>query len=497
MSLASKTLLILLLTAVSLVAAVYQTTRWLLLPRFLEGEHHDMQAAVQRVQHEFEDEIAGLAATASDYGEWDRTYDFMRRRTPDYIEIEYKNETLQGLQVNSVTLLDTQRRVVYLKAYDLARAQETGPSPELERFLTSNDWSKGALQGSRARSGILLLSEGPVFIAASPILTSARKGPARGLLVMTRNLDPRVLAAMKSFLNTDLAVELTSSPSLPQDFRDAMSASGAGQVVVQPMSPDWAAGYSLLADVSGRPALVIRVIQPRQFLQNARTSLHYLLAGFCIIGAVFIATTILLLRYAVLRRVTSLNSQIRNIGERRDLAARVRTDGGDELAKLAEAVNTLLDSLQQRDNQFRLVAENIHQVLWVKDEVNGKVTYVSPAGQKLGGQPQETLYADPDTLRDAIHAEDQNAVADMLRRQSEGREGEAEFRIVQPDGSIHWVWRRHFPVFDSQGRLAQTVGVSEDVTEYKDAEEALLKSQDDLWNVMLASAGAPNCAQIK
>ena len=53
----------------------------------------------------------------------------------------------------------------------------------------------------------------------------------------------------------------------------------------------------------------------------------------------------------------------------------------------------------------------------------------------------------------------------------------AEYRIIQPDGSLRWIWDRAFPVRDETGRIYRFVGIAEDITERKRAEEALRRSE--------------------
>lgn len=51
---------------------------------------------------------------------------------------------------------------------------------------------------------------------------------------------------------------------------------------------------------------------------------------------------------------------------------------------------------------------------------------------------------------------------------------ELEHRIVRPDGSVRWVYDRAHPYFDEKGNLLRYVGGTLDITERKQAEEALV-----------------------
>jgi PAS domain S-box-containing protein len=486
MSLTAKTLLILLLAAATMTAGVYLGTRRLLLPRFLEGERHDVRAVLTRAQNALKDELSQLAATTNDYGAWDRSYEFMLHPSVDYVRTEYQNETLQGLDIDSVTLLDNQQRLVWGKSF--GRQDNGSVDPDLSSILRSHPWVKRRLVSASAGAGILLLRGQPLVIAASPILRSDRQGPSRGLLLMTRRIDDALVSSMQSELQDGLSVRSVPDFAPDPGFAAVKSELEGGEgMAVRPLDEKTVAGYELLKDVNGVPALGIKVTTQRTFLRQGLLSLRYLLAGLCLSAVVFVAVTLLMIRHAVLARITDLNNQIRRLGERRELTQHVQVPGKDEISRLGEAVNVMLGALRQSDSQFRLIAENIHQVLWIKDEVTQKISCISPIANQRGGHWQELLSNDEQLLQ-SVDPEDRVAVEDMLLRQQQGRQGEAEFRVRAPDGQVCWVWRRHFPVFDGQGKLKQTVGVSEDVTEYKSAEEALLRSQDELWNVMMASA---------
>jgi hypothetical protein len=85
----------------------------------------------------------------------------------------------------------------------------------------------------------------------------------------------------------------------------------------------------------------------------------------------------------------------------------------------------------------------------------------------------------------AVLPEDRKITEELLNKQKNGETGEAEFRIVGPDGRTCWIWNRFFPVADANGKVQQYVGILEDITEYKDAEHILLHSQDQLWDAMV------------
>ena len=54
-----------------------------------------------------------------------------------------------------------------------------------------------------------------------------------------------------------------------------------------------------------------------------------------------------------------------------------------------------------------------------------------------------------------------------------GQPTEAEWRVVWPDGSVHWIAGRGQVLKNESGEPSRMIGVNIDVTERKQAEEAL------------------------
>src|SRR6202008_2714626 len=51
--------------------------------------------------------------------------------------------------------------------------------------------------------------------------------------------------------------------------------------------------------------------------------------------------------------------------------------------------------------------------------------------------------------------------------------GDIEYRVVRPDGSLHWIFGRATVVRDESGRALRVYGTNADITERKRAEEEL------------------------
>ena len=80
-----------------------------------------------------------------------------------------------------------------------------------------------------------------------------------------------------------------------------------------------------------------------------------------------------------------------------------------------------------------------------------------------------------------MHAEDLPRVDEQVRRcRQDGKPLEVQYRIIWPDGSLHWVETRGVFLHDSDGKATRLLGVVMDITDRKQAEEALRKMSEEL-----------------
>lgn len=144
-----------------------------------------------------------------------------------------------------------------------------------------------------------------------------------------------------------------------------------------------------------------------------------------------------------------------------------------DITKRKSAERDLVESRRR----FREIAETITEVFWVTDSDFSKTQYVSPAYEKVWGRSCESLYANPRSFMDAIHVEDRERVLGELRAMPDGKPFGIEYRLVQPGGSMRWIWDRGFPVKSDDGRVTHYVGVAVDITDRKLAEQRLSDSE--------------------
>ena len=91
---------------------------------------------------------------------------------------------------------------------------------------------------------------------------------------------------------------------------------------------------------------------------------------------------------------------------------------------------------------------------------------------------------------DTVHPEDREMASWIIQNAvSNGTAASLEYRVVHPDGSLHWLTSRGKPMYDADGRVTHYIGAIIDITERKQIELELIASRNSLHQA-LAAAGA-------
>ncbi|MBM0745334.1 PAS domain-containing protein (plasmid) [Phormidium sp. CLA17] len=130
-------------------------------------------------------------------------------------------------------------------------------------------------------------------------------------------------------------------------------------------------------------------------------------------------------------------------------------------------------ALQESEEKFRQLAENIEQVFWIR-RPDGQILYLSPAFEQVWGQSCQQWLHDCSLWAASIHPDDRTRMLEA-QRLGQGKVDE-EYRIVRADGSIRLIRDQSFPVRDDSGHVYRIAGIAEDITERRQAEQEMGKA---------------------
>lgn len=135
-------------------------------------------------------------------------------------------------------------------------------------------------------------------------------------------------------------------------------------------------------------------------------------------------------------------------------------------------------ALRESENRFRMLAENISQFAWTADP-SGSIHWYNQRWYDYTGTTFEQMQGGG--WKAVHHPEYVDRVTEKFQRHIEaGEPWEDLFPIRGQDGGYRWFLSRARPIRDDQDRVVQWFGTNTDVTEHREAEQALERYKNEL-----------------
>ena len=138
------------------------------------------------------------------------------------------------------------------------------------------------------------------------------------------------------------------------------------------------------------------------------------------------------------------------------------------------------------EDQYRLVFEKAHEAIYVIQD--GRFVFLNPRTEAFSGYTREELLGRP--FAEFLHHDDREAVLDKHRRRLRGEEFPNIYahRIIDKQGNVRW-GEVNAAMIQWKGRPATLIFLT-DITEQRDMEEALQRSEEALHSLINATSEA-------
>lgn len=140
-------------------------------------------------------------------------------------------------------------------------------------------------------------------------------------------------------------------------------------------------------------------------------------------------------------------------------------------------------ALRESEARFREIVEAVPVTFFLQSADFSRALYKSPRCEQIFGYTPEELYRQPDLWKERIHPEDLPRVMETLSLATQGKMS-VTYRIFHPDGRLRWLRTSCYPVLNEQQEVVHIAGITEDITEQKEAELALQESEARLRAIL-------------
>lgn len=149
-------------------------------------------------------------------------------------------------------------------------------------------------------------------------------------------------------------------------------------------------------------------------------------------------------------------------------------------------------TLEENEARFSVALESSGDGIWDWDIASDTVLLLGPLGRALLGSEEETITISASAWLRRIHPEDALRAREAVRRHLDGETDVygAEFRVTSQSGAIRWLRDRgRVAVRNASGAPLRVIGTAVDITERKEAELALLRSEQRYHTLYDAVSG--------
>lgn len=138
------------------------------------------------------------------------------------------------------------------------------------------------------------------------------------------------------------------------------------------------------------------------------------------------------------------------------------------------------EALKEAEARLRLALQAGRIGMWDWNMVTGQIAW-SIEHEKLWGMAPGTFKGTYEEFDARLHPEDRNGLSRAVTQAiAERRNYCHEYRVVWPDGSVHWIAGQGKPLFNDADNPVRMIGVVRDITEQRLAEAEINRLNQDL-----------------
>ncbi|MEN6609914.1 MAG: CHASE4 domain-containing protein [Methanoregulaceae archaeon] len=474
MNLRNKTLLALIITFACFFLLLFAISLTITFSGLNQIETEEGRTGTRQVTAALDAEGNALLGTAQDWSRWDDMNRYILERNPDFVESNLDKNSLANINVNLFLVTDNSGNLIFGKVLsrDLKEDSEI-PAPVLSgiRRVPAVTNMSGKKTGV---SGIVMLPDGPMLVAVSPILPSNLEGPANGTLVMGRYLDNGILSRITGITGFPVTVLPSGDPAISPSVLSGLSAEEDASIIL-PENTSVVQGFTLLTGLDGQ-RFVLETGMPRTLYHSGFAIVNQFFLIFALSAFIITIIVIGIMDRSVLHPLARLTREVRTYENMPDALPAPVLSGTDELAQLEQTIRESHTSLLESENRFRRIVETAQEGIWVMDEKR-VTTFVNARMSSMLGFTPEEMTGTP--LSRYVPGDEEDTCDTHQATWMQGMSEQFECRLMKKDGSPLRVMLSITPIMNGSG-YAGSFAMITDISQRKLTEDALRQATKKL-----------------
>ncbi|WP_375286303.1 CHASE4 domain-containing protein [Sphingomonas sp.] len=201
--------LVLTLTAIGLAGAVAITLLLaaIITPSFSALEAQSIEREVERTRAVLDDYAGKVESAVRDYGDWDASYNYMRRPNTAFERESFSPPAMANLGVNGMAYVRDARRIVIARWIDADGRDNPAMRRHLVAAIKRSD-PASVLSGQRSNAYYLRLGDRVAAVAVARVRRSDGTGAPLGFVLMAKEITSARLSAL---LGTHAQIDTAAS----------------------------------------------------------------------------------------------------------------------------------------------------------------------------------------------------------------------------------------------------------------------------------------------
>jgi signal transduction histidine kinase/sensor domain CHASE-containing protein len=357
MTIAKKILLVLCASALVVLLAINGFSYAFYVKGFENLEKDTVRQTALKVVSDLNEKLTPLELLCYDWAELDELNPNDLELSRKSFDMLFRDATFNISRINFVCVLNPEGNIIFSKFYDLATQSEIKITESLKDTLNLY----GIAPAVQPVKGIVVIGGLPLLVVSRPVITRYEFTKPTGAVIIGRFLNPNYVNSFSN--NKDISVTIVPTDLVTRLPDYKAFENDTDNLFITAENRQTMDAYTPLTDIAGNSAFSLKVTINRVINTQVMKTVVFFHAALVLVWLIFCLIFYFLLKRIFISRLQELSWAVNKIGSRGEITNRVQVKGTDELSRLSENINSMLESLESSESRRQSQKEIIGHII--------------------------------------------------------------------------------------------------------------------------------------